>query len=110
MVRAPSYLSLRLVERVQVLAEGGDDALVSVGVLPEDVLLRSGGSRRESGQRENGRAHGSGRMGENVRACQKQGVGGVGGGVGVRRTLNLQRLKERWKTICQKAETGGGSS
>lgn len=33
-----AHLRLRLVEGVEVLAEGGDNALVPVGVLAEDVL------------------------------------------------------------------------
>lgn len=36
--RNKTYLSLGLVQGVKVLAEGGDDALVAVGILAEDVL------------------------------------------------------------------------
>lgn len=45
-----SYLSLRLIERVEVLAEGRDDALVPVGVLSEDVLLRTARKTTDRGK------------------------------------------------------------
>lgn len=67
-----AYLSLWLVEGVEILTEGGDDALVPIWVLPENILQAHG----ESQQGRQGRWDGQGRdqVGAGGRGC------GLGGG------------------------------